>query len=158
MNLRRIVSRIAGFLIFAMLPVSGALAENVAAVAPPSESAPMIAAPAAAGTPENEPNAAESVRVAQANNEARYNDPRPITLGDYHRFQDDFNMRMDRIDTRLDRLDARIDHLSGRVDLILTVIVGGLLGIIAVLLARRERPREHARRHSIADQSPSAAH
>ena len=148
MNLRRIVSRVAGLLIFAMLPVSGALAENVAAVAPPSESAPMVVAPTAVGSPDNEPDAADPVLIAQTGNEARYNDSRPITIGDLYRFQDQINERM--------------LHIEGRIDLILTVIVGGLLGIIAVLLARRERPRERPReyapRNSVADQSPSAAH
>ena len=54
----------------------------------------------------------------------------------------------------MDRLDDRIEHLGGRLDLALTVMLGGLLGIVAVLLARRERPA--VRLSGGADKTPPA--
>ena len=130
----RIFSRVAGILIFALSPMCGALAGDVASA---ESSAP--------------------VRVAQAESEARrHNDPRPITLGDLYRVQDQLNERMDRLDARMDRIEDQIEHLGGRLDLALTVMLGGLLGIVAVLLARREKPRESARLKSDADKPPPA--
>ena len=124
-NLIRI-SRLAGILIAALSLAPAPLADEGASVAP-----------------------SEPVRVAQAENKARYDNPRPMTVGDLYRFQDQVNERMN-------RLEDKIEHLGGRLDLALTVMLGGLLGIVAILLARREKPRASARPSPAADKTPPA--
>ena len=124
-NLIRI-SRLAGILIAALSLAPAPLADEGAVVA-----------------------ASEPVRVAQAENKARYDNPRPMTVGDLYRFQDQVNERMN-------RLEDKIEHLGGRLDLALTVMLGGLLGIVAILLARREKPRASARPSPAADKTPPA--
>ena len=124
-NLIRI-SRLAGILIAALALAPAPLADEGAFVAP-----------------------SEPVRVAQAENKARYDNPRPMTVGDLYRFQDQVNERMN-------RLEDKIEHLGGRLDLALTVMLGGLLGIVAILLARREKPRASARPSPAADKTPPA--
>ena len=124
---KSVAARLAGILIFALSSAPMALAE---------EDAPV--------------QSAESVRVAQAENDGRYNDSRPVTLGDLHRFQDQQNEQMSRMEARI---NARIDATNDRLDTITTLLVGALLtiiaamaGIIAVLLPRREKSREPALR------------
>ena len=124
-NLIRI-SRFAGILIAALALTPAPLADEGGFVAP-----------------------SEPVRVAQAENKARYDNPRPMTVGDLYRFQDQVNERMN-------RLEDKIEHLGGRLDLALTVMLGGLLGIVAILLARREKPRASARPSPAADKTPPA--
>ena len=97
---------IAGALIFAWFPIVAATLNDPA----PGQSA-------------------GSVRVVQAENEARYDNTRPVTLGDLYRFEDRQNARMDRLEARLDTI---LTLLVGA----LVTIIAALLGLIAVLLPR----------------------
>ena len=81
MNAIFTISRIAGVLIFALCPI---------VAAPANDAAPV--------------QSAGPVRVAQAENESRYDDPRPVTLGDLYRFEGRQNARMDRLEARLDTI------------------------------------------------------
>ena len=168
-NLIRI-SRLAGILIAALALAPAPLADEGAFVAP-SESAPMVAAAADAKSEQTTKPApsAQLPRLAQSGSR--------VTLDDIYRLLnrqnerlarieerikniemrlDGVEKRMDRIENRMDRIEGRIEILGGRLDLALTVMLGGLLGIVAILLARREKPRASARPSPAADKTPPA--
>ena len=117
MNAVPAVSCIAGVLIFAWFPIVAAMLNDAAPV-----------------------QSAGPVRVAQAENEARYDNTRPVTLGDLYRFEDRQNARMDRLEDKIDlqvaRLDARLDTILTLLVGVLVAIIAALLGLIAVLLPR----------------------
>ena len=167
-NLIRI-SRLAGILIAALSLTPTTLADEGAVVAP-SESAPMVAAADAKSEQATKPApSAQLPRLAQSGSR--------VTLDDIYRLlnrqnerlarmeekinsietrMDGIEKRMDGIEKRMDRIEGRIEILGGRLDLALTVMLGGLLGIVAILLARREKPRASARPSPAADKTPPA--
>ena len=170
------ISRLAGILIAALALAPAPLADEGAVVAP-SESAPMVAAADAKSEQVTKPAPpAQLPRLAQSGSR--------VTLDDIYRLlnrqnerlarmeekinsietrmdgiekrMDGIEKRMDRIENRMDRIEGRIEILGGRLDLALTVMLGGLLGIVAILLARREKPRASARPSPAADKTPPA--
>ena len=159
-NLIRI-SRLAGILIAALALAPAPLADEGAFVAP-SEPAPMVAAAADAKSEQATKPAppAQLPRLAQSGS----------TLDDIYRLLGHQNerlarmeekinsmeARLDNIEARMGRIENRIEILGGRLDLALTVMLGGLLGIVAILLARREKPRASARPSPAADKTPPA--
>ena len=114
----------------------------------------FCAALSAAALAQEDARPAEGVLVAQAEAPARYDDPRPITLGDFHRFQDQINARMDRLEDRLKgaiaRQAERIDNIYNLLPVAFTTIVA-LLGLVAALIPWRRKIPQGAPLPSKAD-------